>query len=193
MAFIDVFDVAVEDIVFKAKFACDYDVCHGACCCMPAPSEELIGGLLTDYEAAEILHNRKELSELCDKPCKELVAEKPVEKYNGNFYTTLRCEKCVFSSNVMCGCVLKSPEAKKLTDIGIPHSCQLYPLVFEAHNEKKTLVLGDIFDSWCSCGYIKGSKEGIYLIDFLKDAIIRFFGKPFYDALKEKQKDFIKV
>lgn len=89
------------------------------------------------------------------------------------------------------GCSLKVTKEKGITDIGIPLSCQLYPLLWEVKDSEDYLTLGNVFGDLCKCGYEKGKREGIYLIDFLKDAIIRAFGEKFYTELKEVQQDYL--
>lgn len=189
MSFIEINNVKVESRILTTKFACDYGVCRGCCCHKPMPGVTLNGGALSDYDAAEILLKRKELSELCDDEDKDIVADSPVVKYDGYFYTAIRRDKCVLSSMNLGGCVLKLSEQRKVTDIGIPLSCQLYPLLWEVRDSKDYLVLGDIFGDWCDCGYKKGEREGIFIIDFFKDAIVRGFGEEFYSRLKEAQKN----
>ena len=191
MNFTEIDGIEVENKVLTAKFACDYDVCKGCCCHKPLPGVELNGGALSDYDAAEILLKRKELSELCDDEDKEIVADRPVVKYAGDFYTTICRDKCVLSSMKFGGCILKLAEKKKVTDIGIPLSCQLYPLLWEVRDSGESLVIGNVFGKWCDCGYEKGEREDIYIIDFLKDAIIRGFGEKFYHKLKEAQKKLL--
>lgn len=191
MNFIEINGVKVESRILTTKFACDYEVCRGCCCHKPLPGVALNGGALSDYDAAEILLKRKELSELCDDEDKDIVADRPVSKYDGDFYTTICKDKCVLSSMKLGGCVLKLSEQRKVTDIGIPLSCQLYPLLWEVRGSDDYLVLGNVFGDWCDCGYKRGEREETYIIDFLKDAIVRGFGEEFYSKLKEAQKDIL--
>lgn len=179
-------NILVEDTVFTAKFSCDYGKCKGACCNKPVPGVELFGGALSDYDAAEILYHRRAISLLCDKSNQVIAGERPVSKYEGGFYTTLHDSKCVLCSMDKGTCVLKLAKTSGVSDIGIPLSCQLYPLLWEIDGDVETLNVGDIFDD-CKYGYEKGEREGTYLIDFLKEPIIRGLGEDFYRKLKEEQ------
>lgn len=190
-SFTEIDGIKVQNKIFTAKFACDYGVCKGSCCYASVPDMELNGGALSDYDAAEILYRRKEISELCDDEDKEIIVNEPVQKLQDEFFTTMNKDKCVFSCMKLGGCALKVAKQKGIIDTGIPLSCQLYPLLWEVRKSDERLVIGDIFGDFCKCGYEKGEREGIYMIDFLKNAIVRGFGEAFYDKLKEVQQDFL--
>ena len=193
MRFINVRGVDVDDRVLTTKFSCDYAICKGACCNKPLPGVELNGGDLTAYEAAKILLNREELSKLCDATESEITARNPVMENDGVFYTTLHDSKCVLCNMKLGECALKIAERERVTDIGVPLSCQLYPLLLDVKDGRKILTIGDVFGEWCDCGYERGKRKNIFMIDFLKGAIIRGFGKSFYDKLKKLQNRYYGV
>ena len=184
---IKVDNVLVDDKMLTAKFSCDYEKCKGACCNKPVSGVGLLGGALSDCDAAAILYHRKELSLLCDKEEQAMTNDHPVSMFNGNFYTTLHDSKCVLCSMDKGTCVLKIAKKIGMSAIDIPLSCQLYPLLWEVDaTGAETLTIGDIFED-CKYGYEKGEKDNVYLIDFLKIPIIRGFGTSFYDKLKKEQ------
>lgn len=190
-SYIEVDGIQIDSKIFTEKFCCDYEKCKGACCHHHIPDVELNGGALSDYDAAEILFHRKELSLLCDKDYQQIVEEQPVTKDRGNFYTTLKEEKCVFSS--MCNgiCALKIAKDKKIGDIDIPLSCQLYPIVWEVYPTYECLRVENIYDEICVCGYEKGKRENVFLLDFMKAPLIRGLGEEFYSKLKTLRRDFL--
>lgn len=182
-------NIQVDHKIFTTKFCCDYEKCEGACCNQPI-GEELYGGALSDYDAAEILLHRKELSLLCDKDDQETVRENPVEKHGDTFFTTLHKEKCALCSMVKGTCVLQI--AKHITGIGIPLSCQLYPIVWNVYPDHEELILDDLFyKDYCVHAYAKGEEFDIFLLDFLKAPLIRGLGEDFFNKLKEIQKEFL--
>ena len=183
--------IQVDSKILTEKFCCDYEKCKGACCYQHIPGVELNGGALSDYDAAEILLHRKELSLLCDKDDQQIAREQPVSKDGDNFYTTLKKEKCVFSSMCRGTCVLKIAKGKKIGDIDIPLSCQLYPIVWEVYPTYERLRVENIYDEICVCGYEKGKRENVFLLDFMKVPLIRGLGEEFFSKMKEVQKDFI--
>lgn len=189
--FTEIEGVKVENKIFTAKFICDYEVCKGYCCNGAVSDVELNGGFLSDYEAAEIQYKRKEIMQFCDKSDRGIIEDSPVQKYGNEFFTSLNQDRCVFSCTRVGGCALKVTKEKGITDVGIPLSCHLYPLSWEVRDSEDYLILDDVFGDACKCGYEKGKREGVYLIDFLKDAIIRAFGEKFYTELKEVQQDYL--
>lgn len=184
--------VLVENKIFTTKFCCDYESCKGACCNKPVEGVELLGGYLSPDEAAEILYSRNRLSVLVEDADEQLVKDYPVQKVDGEFYTSCRGDKCLFCHMGFGTCVLKEARKLKAADIDIPYSCNLYPLIHEESNGKQLLKLGHTFDKdYCKSAYEKGKRENVYLIDFLKDAIIRGFGEAFWNSLKEVQQDYL--
>lgn len=189
-SYIEIDNIKVSQRIFTAKFCCDYGKCGGACCNKPADFE-VVGCYLSDYEAADILHNRKKLMELCDEEDRKIVSENPVEKIGKHFYTALNNKKCVFSCMGAKTCALKTAKEKGLADTGVPASCSLYPIVYEDHGDYEQLTIGDWFDDYCRFGYEKGERENTYMLDFLKSPIIDTLGEDFYDKLKNEQTEYI--
>lgn len=184
-------NIQVDIRILTAKFSCDYEKCKGACCYQPVEGVEMTGGELLDYEASDILYHRKDIAPLCDEEDRKLVAEQPVEKFLGKYYTTLQKDKCVLCSFSKSTCILKALKGK-ISGLDIPLHCQLYPILWVYCDDYERLELGDIFDkNYCVHAYEKGKREDVYLIDFLKNAIIRGFGIDFFNGLKEKQKLYI--
>ena len=129
---------------------------------------------------------------MCDENDRQVAVEQPVYKDDGTFYTTLKKDKCVFCSMQKGTCALKIAKDKKIADVDIPLSCQLYPILWEVYPTYERLRVGDIFDEkYCVHGYEKGKRENIYLLDFLKIPLIRGLGEEFFSKLKEVQKDFL--
>lgn len=190
--YIEVDGIQVDGRILTAKFCCDYEKCKGACCNQPLPGVELNGGALSAYDAAEILYHRRALSTLCEDADRHVVLEQPVSKDAGVFFTTLREDKCVFCNMQTGTCVLKTAKERHIADIDIPLSCQLYPILWVEYPTYEALKLGDLYDeNYCEHAYIKGEREGVFLIDFLKGAIIRAFGKAFFNKLKDTQKTLL--
>lgn len=192
MCYVEIDGIRVDSRIFKVKFACAYEKCKGACCYESLEDVNLNGGVLTDYDAAEILFHRKALSFLCDNSERQLVEQQPLVKDNGTFYTTLHKGKCVLCNMEKGTCALKIAKEHKIADVDIPLSCHLYPIVLDTHEDFDYLFLENLFDKdYCIHAYKRGEREGIYLIDFLKDALIRGFGEDFYIKLKTIQKEFL--
>lgn len=172
--------IDICDDVFLTKFACDYEKCHGACC-WGKLKDETYGCPLTPKEASMIRKNKSKLAYLViDEQTRKRAFTKNV--YVVGNQTRVRLtpdEKCIYSD---CkGCIVKQLSGNA------PISCELYPLDVE----ENVLFICHDFDSFCQSGFIKGENENIYLIDFLKDSIIRKFGEDFFLQLKKIQHDIL--
>lgn len=83
-----------------------------------------------------------------------------------------------------CGrCVLNIAKSEGVLDYGNPKACSLYPLVY--NKKDNHLEVGHYYDDAgiCKSGYEKGAKEGIHLVEFCKEGIIKSFGTDFYNEL----------
>lgn len=181
--------VIIDNRIFTAKFCCDYEKCHGACCNEPT-DEELLGCDLSDYEAAMVLFHRKAVAEFCSEKDKELVREAPLEITNGTFYTRLDGDRCVLCNMDERTCALKKLH-EHIKEVDIPLSCHLYPILWTIDVAgMDRFVLGDVFPDWCKWGFEKGEREGVFLLDFLKEPLNRVYNG-FYNDLKDEQRRFI--
>ena len=183
---INVDGVLVEAKIFKTKFSCNYEDCHGACCNAPI-DEPLNGGELTKEEAHEIFSEKDSLAEYCDPEEKDLAINKPIYSSDGIYYTSLKGDKCVFCNMRCKTCALKMAQTDKKISFGIPLSCALYPLgireVPYQRKRQKVIELWDIFERYCVSSYEKGERENIPIIQFLEEPLKRAFGEMFYQKL----------
>lgn len=170
----------VSKEVLTARFACDYTKCKGACCYETLSEQPtLLGGLLTKEERDLINSNKDSIAELIQsKQLRERFLKEPYEKFGNVFFTSICKSKCVFESKE--GCILKNHQAFRR----VPYSCGLYPLDI---NRNGVLYIDDLWISKCVWGWKKGSIDGTFLIDFVKDSIIGFYGEDFYNSLKDVQ------
>ena len=190
--FIDGVFVSAE--ILTARFQCDIAKCKGACCYADDPTCE--GAPLTQEEATLIRKRREFIAKhIWSSPKRRSMAiTRPVYAYKGRkpFRVRLDGSRCIFCDND--GCVLSAAHRTHPEVPAQPISCALYPISEEwDYNERKPyLYLEHYFDErFCKDGYTLGEKNGTYLIDFCKDALIRRFGEDFYKHLKEAQHELI--
>lgn len=183
---IQVQNMWVDKNIFTTYFACDYEVCKGACCRSEVSGIELNGGELTAEECKYINSNRGIIASLCDEELKLAVLHKPTYRCGAGYYTSLagRNGKCILSSNKYEACVLKKM-AEVSFSIDIPVHCELYPIVVDDYlTGRDCLKLVNTFGDFCTSAFAKGEKEHIKVYQFLKRPIIRMFGEDFYNALR---------
>lgn len=172
-----------EDVV-EEQFVCDLHKCKGACCV-----EGDLGAPLLEEELSGI----EEVIEQV-KPYLSEEAIKTLEKEGAYVYdedgdystTTIDGKECAFAfydekNTLKCSIEQAGRDGK--TNVQKPISCHLYPIrvaklpAFEALN----------YDRWqiCApaCDLGKSLKVPVY--KFLKEPLIRKYGKDWYDELEE--------
>lgn len=186
----------IADEVAHVQFACNLFACKGACC--------VVGNAGAPVEKNEIpILNKawETLSPRLRDEAKKSVAESGVVQSKGKFHE-LSCTdgaECVFvtyDKNKVATCEIQNAFQKGEFDWPKPVSCHLFPLRISRIGAMD-LVNYEYVPSICSPACKRGKKEGIYLSDFLKDALIRKYGNEWYDEFnricKEMRKQGIGV
>ena len=174
---IQIGDVLVSEDVVCEFFACDYPVCRGACC--------IVGDSGAPLEEDEIPALERDFHLLAPliRPEGRAAAEASgffAMDREGDLVTPLvpgseECAYCCFEGeNCLCG--IEKAGLQK------PISCALYPVrlkKFRGGGMALNLHRWDI----CKAAYERGKREGIRVYQFLREPLIRRFGREFYDAL----------
>jgi hypothetical protein len=171
----------ISESIYNVCFSCDLPKCHGACCV------EGDAGAPLEMEEISILEDALELIKPYMTPEGTEVIEKVgVFDYdaNGHYVTPLvKDRECsfVFFENGIVRCAIEKAYEKKKLDFRKPLSCHLYPI------RRSQLLDNEIlnYHSWsiCSDALIKGKKEKNYLYRFLKEPLIRKYGRNWYNKL----------
>ncbi|MDZ7720929.1 MAG: DUF3109 family protein [Balneolaceae bacterium] len=182
---IKVQNVILSEDIATAKFACNISRCKGACC--------VVGDAGAPVSRQEIPVLRKAFRKLqnqLDPESVDVVNETGVvqgDNQSGYEISCIESGECVFVQKDKDGaatCAIQN--AYYSGDFGWekPVSCHLYPIrlkqigAFEYANFEYIPEL-------CSAGCQRGEDEGIYLADFLKDSLIRRYGKEWYSEFLE--------
>lgn len=183
----DVDGVYVSGEVLITKFACDIPSCKGYCCY--APDDSVVGPPLTQAEATYIRKHKVEIAKAIPVDTwkdasrrRGLAISRPVCTYRKimPFRLRLMGHSCIYCN--ADGCLLKR------FPVGEPISCSLYPL----DEDNGCLSVNHYFDSRaCYAGYAKGERENVYLIDFLREPIVRRFGEKFFQHLMVLQQNVL--
>jgi hypothetical protein len=175
-------DTIISLDLFDVKFICDIPVCKGSCC-VHGDS----GAPLEDDEV-QIL---KKIYPIV-KPYLQAEGIKAIEEQgtslidsDGDEVTPLinnkECAFTIFDKGIaLCG--IEKAYVDGLIDFQKPLSCHLYPVrikkypTFDAVN----------YDEWelCKPACALGKKEGLQVYKFLKDPLIRKYGKDWYEELE---------
>jgi hypothetical protein len=172
----------ISDDIRDKYFCCDLPQCKGACCVegdAGAPLDEQEISLLEDY--------LEFILPFMSESGKQLVKKSGVFDYDaeGNFVTPLIDDnECafVYHENGIARCAVEKAFQEKVIPFPKPVSCHLYPIRI------KKLSSGDEalnYHKWSICkkAIEKGNNEKIPLYSFLSQALIRKFGRQWYNRL----------
>ena len=181
--------IVSEDIIEK-DFVCNLAACKGACC--------------IDGEAGAPLEE-EELKILMDvfpkvKPLLRKEGIKAIEEQGlftsdeGEYETPLidgkDCAYVIFDDKKTAKCGIEEAYNKKLIDWRKPISCHLYPIRIMNYSEFDAVN----YHKWpiCNDACTLGKELQVPVYKFVKDALIRKFGKNWYLELEKVAKDFKK-
>lgn len=174
---IEVGDVILHTDILTEYFCCDIESCHGRCC-----EEGDAGAPVTLDEIADIEEQLDTLWQRLPASAQAVIDRQGVAYSDpeGELVTSIICGgNCVFRGSE--GCLLWQR----------PISCHLYPI-----REKR---LGDFtglnYHRWniCQDAVRLGTERNVRIYQFLREPLIRRFGKEWYDELCTIAKELLTV
>ena len=164
-------------------FCCDLAICKGQCCV-----EGDAGAPITDEERQEIENEWQKAESFMTKEGINEVRKRGVSYIDeeGDLVTTIvNGRDCAFTCHAvdgLCLCSLEKANREGLSNFIKPISCSLYPLRITQYTD----FVAVNYHKWkiCEPAVKLGEKLGIRLYEFLKEPLIRRFGKEWYDELE---------
>jgi hypothetical protein len=179
-------NILISDAVVKEQFVCDLGKCKGACCVdgdagAPLENEEL-DKLNEVHEAVLPYLNETSKNEL------ERQGRYVYDREYGWVTPTINSKVCVYGIHEKDGTVKCGIEQAYL-DGKIkwkkPISCHLFPIITkESKHSDNVYVNYEPREDHCKAACTFGKKLKVPVYVFLKEALIRKFGKKFYSALE---------
>jgi hypothetical protein len=171
-------DVIISDDVAKARFACDLGKCKGACCVLGAA-----GAPLKRSEIPVVNKAWKTLRAELRERAGEVVAGEGLILNEAvapelNFTDGADCVFVIYEGDVAFCSIQRAFEEGRF-NWPKPVSCHLYPLRITDLGSVK-MINYEYIPSMCSPACDRGGREGIYLSDFLKDALVREFSAAWF-------------
>lgn len=177
-------DQLISEDILEKNFICNLKVCKGACCIegdAGAPlSKEEVEILKADYAKIEPF-----LKEEFKKSI-ELNGFYEIDE-DGEYVTTCQssgeCNFVVYDKQGMLQCGIELAWKTGATDFQKPISCHLYPI--------RTIKVGDFeglnYHRWdiCKAACALGNEKQVKVFEFLKEPLIRKYGKAWYAELEE--------
>ncbi|HCC70559.1 MAG TPA: DUF3109 domain-containing protein [Bacteroidales bacterium] len=171
----------ISSAVFEEKFACDLQKCRGQCC--------LYGdsGAPLENEEAEILENFFPVLRNYMRPEGIKAVEKKgtsmLDK-DGDLVTPLignaECAYTLYNNGIYYCAIEKAWEDKKIS-FRKPISCHLFPLRIKKYEEFDAVNYEEL--KICKPAVRKGVAENIPVYRFLEEALVRAYGKKWYNEL----------
>ena len=185
---LEIQDKIVSLDLFEKKFVCDLSACKGACCI-----EGDSGAPLTFEEVSIIEDNLEAIKSYMRQEGLDAVDETGVfyMDWDNEPVTTLVNEKeCAFVAFDAKGtalCAIEQAHKDGKLDFKKPISCHLYPIRAKKFKEFEALNYSswDICSPACACG----EELDVKVYKFLREPIIRAYGKEFYQELEVVDKD----
>jgi len=177
-----------EDILDK-QFVCNIDACKGECCVAGEA-----GAPVTEEETAILKSIYPLIKGFLRQVGNDAIEKEGVFTTNpiGDFETTLvngkECAYAVFDNKGVAGCAIEQAYNQGVVSFQKPISCHLYPIRIQ---EYKTLTAIN-YHSWpiCNDACTLGKKLKTPTYQFAKTALIRKFGKDWYDELNQVAEEY---
>jgi len=174
--------VLVSPDIFTEKFCCDLEACKGQCCI-----EGDAGAPVTLDEIGQIEASLDAVWSDMSASAQAVVDAQGVA-YNdreGDLVTSIvHGRDCVFTcyEGGMCLCALERRHRSGAIEFCKPISCALYPI---REKQFPDGTVGINYHRWriCKEAVAKGKQLNLHLYEFLKEPLIRRFGKEWYDEL----------
>lgn len=176
-------DTLVSLDLAEEFFCCDLDACKGECCI-----EGDAGAPVTEAECDEIRRALPLIEADMAPRAVEEVRRRGVSYIDeeGDLVTTIldgrNCAFTCYSPGGICLCALEGAFRKGLTGWRKPASCALYPVRLTRYDSFTAVN----YHKWsvCKAARAKGRREGIRLYSFLREPLIEYFGREWYDELE---------
>jgi hypothetical protein len=172
----------IDDSIPWVKFACDTRICKGACCTMAGG----MGAPLLNEEISIIERSfevvRNDLPEEHRKTIERKgLYEGDPDTYTTTCYNNRACVFVIYEDGIARCSIEKAFFAGRL-EWRKPVSCHLFPIRVEIGSEKR-LRYERITE--CIPALNRGEAEGIFLLHFIREPLIRSFGSSWYNNLDE--------
>lgn len=169
----EIADIAVDPAIPSLRFRCDLKRCKGACCTIPGGR----GAPLLDAEIEELRTALSVVGPHLSPEHRAVIARDGFfEGVPGDYVTTcVDHGACVFvvKEDGIAKCGIEQAFLRGEITWRKPLSCHLFPLRIDrgVQDRLRFEYLGD-----CEPAYDYGAASGMYLSDFVKEALTRVYG-----------------
>ena len=181
---VEIEDKIISTDLFSEEFVCDLNKCKGACCVKGTG-----GAPLKDKEVELISNNIDKIKPFMTKKGIQTVDSEGIfylDEDDSPATKLINKKECCFvyfdQSNT-AKCSIETAHNNGDIDFNKPQSCHLYPIRIKEFTEFTAInyEVWNICEPACSLG--QALKVPVY--KFLKEPLIRVFGKSFYEELSK--------
>jgi len=183
-------DTIVSLAIIEKKFSCDLKACKGSCCRYGDT-----GAPLTAEEAATLERIWPELwPYLRPEGIRAIEAQgTSLKDIEGELVTPLvNNEECAFAvmEDGIFRCGIETAFNAGAVDFRKPLSCHLFPVRVRQYSSFKAVN----YEDWAICrpGVTAGVKQNSPLWAYLREPLVRAFGKEWYDKLRWSAEEYSK-
>lgn len=181
-------ETVISDDIKNKLFVCDLDKCKGACCV-----EGDLGAPLEEQELKALESAFVEIKPYLSKEGLAAIEKEGlyIKDYEGDYSTTTvggkECAFAVYDDQNILKCGIEQAYRDGKTKFKKPISCELYPIRITKYDHYEAIN----YDRWdiCSAACTLGEHLGVPVYKFLEEALIRKYGKDWYDALCREIED----
>ena len=176
-------NTVVSDDLKDKFFVCNLEKCKGACCV-----EGDLGAPLEDEELHILTQNYEAIKPYLSPEGVQAIEEQGlyIKDWEGDFSTTTignrECAYAIYDENLTLKCGIEQAYLDGKITWKKPISCHLYPIRITKYDGFEALN----YDKWqiCNpaCGF--GADLGVRVYQFLKEPLIRKYGKEWYEELE---------
>jgi hypothetical protein len=183
-------DTIVSLALIERKFACDLSACKGSCCRYGDT-----GAPLTAEEAATLERIWLDLKPFI-RPEGTGIIEKDgtsMRDIEGELVTPLiNNEECAYAivEEGIWKCGIETAFNAGAVDFRKPLSCHLFPVRIKQYRDFRAVN----YEEWSICqpGVEAGARWDIKLSSFLREPLLRAFGKEWYEKLLWAESEYVK-
>ncbi|MFO7872884.1 MAG: DUF3109 family protein [Bacteroidales bacterium] len=176
-------DTVLSDELYEEQFVCDLPVCKGGCCI-----EGDAGAPLTKEETFILEEISGRVLPFMIGDGVQAVNDQGywVKDDDGDLTTPLvdgkQCAYVFYDSGRIAKCAIERAFEEGLVDFQKPISCHLFPIRITKYPHYEALN----YFRWhlCDCARLKGQKKKVRVYRFLKEPLIRRYGKEWYEELE---------
>ncbi len=172
----------ISDDIAENYFVCDLSKCKGACCV-----EGDLGAPLAEHELKEVDEAFEKVEPYLSEKGKEAIRQQGryVFDEDKEFSTPTidgkECAYAIYDEQGQLKCAFEQAHKDKKIKFKKPISCHLYPIRIAKYDDYDAIN----YDRWdiCNPACTLGQQLKVPLFKFLKEALIRKYGKEWYTKL----------